>query len=336
MSEQEFEAYLDLLARMLKLTPTQRDAIAHELRDHMEDRLEELQARGVPRDEAVRLALDEFGDANVLASEFTSIAKQRNRRRMMQTTFGTLAACAAIALSISFLLPNNQQGSPLQPVADAQAGGREGSGGGGGSFERPGILDEGFGGGGAALFAEAIPVYDIHVVDCTDLLPPRNEDGMDLLRRTAALARAVEQTVGSALPAGSGFIKVEAFEEFLIITANAEAYDRAQNLLNQIEEHVTERENLRRAQREAQAERDAFRVREQQAQAERQLRNAQAQALQDEIDMLTRQLQLMFERYSPSHQDVVEMETRLELLHEELNRLLVPGDAGAERFERGG
>ena len=335
MSEQEFEAYLDLLARMLKLTPKQRDAIAHELRDHMEDRLEELQARGVPRDEAVRLALDEFGDANVLASDFTSIAKQRNRRRMMQTTFGTLAACAAIALSISFLMPSNQQGSPLQPVADAQAGGREGGGGGGGGFERPGILDEGFGGAESPP-AEAIPVYDIHVVDCTDLLPPRNEDGMDLLRRTAALARAVEQTVSSALPAGSGFIKVEAFEEFLIITANAEAYDRAQILLNQIEQHVTERENLRRAQRQAQAERDALRVREQQAQAERQRRNAQAQAVQDEIDMLTRQLQLMFERYSPGHQDVVEMETRLELLHEELNRLLVPGDAGADRFERGG
>ena len=39
MSEHEFEAYLNLLARTLRLSDAQREQIAGELRDHLEARL---------------------------------------------------------------------------------------------------------------------------------------------------------------------------------------------------------------------------------------------------------------------------------------------------------
>jgi hypothetical protein len=64
MPEREFELYLSVLSRMLRLNEQQRDAISDELRDHMEERFEELVRSGMNRDDAIRQALDEFGDAD--------------------------------------------------------------------------------------------------------------------------------------------------------------------------------------------------------------------------------------------------------------------------------
>jgi hypothetical protein len=52
MSQQEFENYLALLTRLLRISPRERDRVAGEFRSHMEDRLDDLLGRGVPRDEA--------------------------------------------------------------------------------------------------------------------------------------------------------------------------------------------------------------------------------------------------------------------------------------------
>ena len=73
MSEQEFESYLRLLGRLLRLSDEQREAIRHELEDHMAERLAELLERGYTRDEAVATALDEFGDAAALASDSPAV-----------------------------------------------------------------------------------------------------------------------------------------------------------------------------------------------------------------------------------------------------------------------
>ena len=44
MSQQEFDTYLSLLCRLLRIGPQQREQVAEEFRAHMEDRLEELLA----------------------------------------------------------------------------------------------------------------------------------------------------------------------------------------------------------------------------------------------------------------------------------------------------
>ncbi len=81
MSEQEFEDYLILLSRFLGLSPDQRESIAEELRDHMHQRLEVLQRLGIPRNEAVREALAEFGDASRLASELSHLANRKQQKK---------------------------------------------------------------------------------------------------------------------------------------------------------------------------------------------------------------------------------------------------------------
>src|SRR5579859_4000421 len=103
MSEQEFELYLKLLSRCLNLTAAQREQISDELRDHLAERLEELARAGVPREKAVMQALDEFGDAAVLAGHFTSIARLKRRRLIMRLSLGSVAVLAsAILIAIAF------------------------------------------------------------------------------------------------------------------------------------------------------------------------------------------------------------------------------------------
>lgn len=116
MSEREFESYLRLLSRFLKFSTEQREAVARELRGHMEERLEELLERGYTRDEATQLALDEFGDAAILANQFGRIG--RRRRWIMRTTTATVTIAATILL-VSFLMPERRALVPAPPFSMA-------------------------------------------------------------------------------------------------------------------------------------------------------------------------------------------------------------------------
>jgi len=71
----------------------------------MEERLEDLLARGYTREDAVNTVLDDFGDAAALAGEFGRIGTRR--RWIMRTTAGIFGIAAAVLL-VSFLLPENR------------------------------------------------------------------------------------------------------------------------------------------------------------------------------------------------------------------------------------
>src|ERR1700689_4207820 len=118
MSEQEFELYLKLLSRCLSLTSGQREQIADELRDHLEERLEELARAGVPREKAVVQALDEFGDAAVLAGDFATIARLKRRRFLMRLSLGSVGVLtAALLVAYAFWPENRAVRGPERVVA---------------------------------------------------------------------------------------------------------------------------------------------------------------------------------------------------------------------------
>src|SRR5262245_46979043 len=123
MTDHEFNNYLTLLAGLLRLGEKQRRAIAEELRGHLEDRLEELLARGVPREEAVQRALAEFGDAAGLAAQFATISRGRRQRWLMRVTTFSAAAMVLIAAGIVTFWPGRNAGPGLA-AAIAQAPGR--------------------------------------------------------------------------------------------------------------------------------------------------------------------------------------------------------------------
>src|SRR5690349_9486303 len=104
MSDHDFDIYLSLIAKLLKLSPAQRSAIADELRDHLEQRLEELLTDGLTRPQAVATALEEFGDAAALAARFTHIATQHRRRLIMRYTLASLATLALAATVVMTIL----------------------------------------------------------------------------------------------------------------------------------------------------------------------------------------------------------------------------------------
>lgn len=107
MSEMDFEAYLALLSRFLRLNVKQREDIRRELRAHLEDAIEAEIADGATRDEAVLRVLDDFGDAAELAARFSSVG--RKQRWIMK---GTMAA-ACIGLCVFLFNMFSPQAPPL-------------------------------------------------------------------------------------------------------------------------------------------------------------------------------------------------------------------------------
>lgn len=119
MPEHEFELYLSLLAKMLRLDAGQRGEITDEMRDHLEERFAELTGQGRSRDDAIRIALDEFGDAAAMAADFTHISRRKRRRLLMRLTVGSVIATTLGILLASAFWPENPV-APSLPQASAQ------------------------------------------------------------------------------------------------------------------------------------------------------------------------------------------------------------------------
>lgn len=103
MSDTDFESYLDLLSRFLRLNRRQREDIRRELRAHLEDAIEDEMSGGVSRRQALRHVLDDFGDAAELAARFSKL--ERRRRWLMQGTVA--AACIGfLVLAINIFSPD--------------------------------------------------------------------------------------------------------------------------------------------------------------------------------------------------------------------------------------
>jgi hypothetical protein len=117
MSQQEFDTYLALLCRLLRIAPQQREQVAEEFRAHMEDRLEELLAKGMDREAAVKTVLEEFGDAAGLAAQIASISQGRRKRWIMRIGTVSVVGLAAAVLVAVALWPEGAQVKAPQVVA---------------------------------------------------------------------------------------------------------------------------------------------------------------------------------------------------------------------------
>ena len=116
MSDQEFERYLRLLGGLLRLDAGQRLAISRELRDHLEERLEELLQDGHTREQAIELAIAEFGDAAGLASQFVEISRMRRARRWRRVSMASAIPLAAGLLLAWAMWPQQARIPFAQPL----------------------------------------------------------------------------------------------------------------------------------------------------------------------------------------------------------------------------
>src|SRR5438477_10589701 len=121
MSYRDFDNYLTLLASFMRLSGKQRDAIGQELRSHPEDRLDELAASGVSRDEAVKQALAEFGDAAGLAGQVGAISWNRKRRWLVRLMTLSVAATLLIAAGLGIFWPGRNAAPAVGATTGQQA-----------------------------------------------------------------------------------------------------------------------------------------------------------------------------------------------------------------------
>ncbi len=108
------DAWLDVLASMLRVKADERDAIVDELRDHLTRRMFDRMLAGRHEDDAALDALRELGDAASVARQYTKHDAHFSRRRTMMT-YGALGlGAAATALSVTVL--TSSVGDVASPV----------------------------------------------------------------------------------------------------------------------------------------------------------------------------------------------------------------------------
>ena len=118
MSDSEFENYIALIGKLLQLNRNQGDQIASELQDHLDMRISDLETSGVDRQQAIKQALEEFGDAAVMAKNFNKVTLHKRKRWMMRfVTFSIAGSFAAVVLMMAMWPDNARFGAPGQAIA---------------------------------------------------------------------------------------------------------------------------------------------------------------------------------------------------------------------------
>lgn len=118
MPEQEFEIYLTVLSKLLRLSPAQKAAISDELRDHLEQRLADLLQAGTSREEAIQIAMNEFGDVTGLALDMTQVSRTPMKKIVVRSTIAASVTAAAIVVWVSMFAPEHRIAAP--PTIQAQ------------------------------------------------------------------------------------------------------------------------------------------------------------------------------------------------------------------------
>ncbi len=106
LTHQEFENWLTLVKDQLQLGEARSRELCEELQDHFELAVAELVESGVDEPSAVVLAIEEFGDADVVATNLRNVLNQNRKRWMMNTGKMTFAAVGVVCLVAMFLWPN--------------------------------------------------------------------------------------------------------------------------------------------------------------------------------------------------------------------------------------
>ncbi len=123
MSNEEFETYVALMGKLLQLTPEQREQISGELQDHLQMRVADLVEDGMTKSDAVKQAVEEFGDAAVMAKNFQTVLNLKRRRWMMRfATISMAGAFLAAVLTMAMWPDNSRFGSPNKSLAQVEEG----------------------------------------------------------------------------------------------------------------------------------------------------------------------------------------------------------------------
>ena len=118
MSNEELEVYVGLVAKLMQLSPEQRELISGELQDHLQLRVEDLMNEGASKSDAISQAVKEFGDAAVMAKNFQTVHNLKRRRWTMRFMTFSIAGSFLVAVLTMAMWPQDARfGSPSRSVA---------------------------------------------------------------------------------------------------------------------------------------------------------------------------------------------------------------------------
>ena len=124
MSDKEFENYVALIGKLLQLRRDERELIAQELQDHLQMRIADLKSDGVSREAAVSQALEEFGDAAVMAKNFQTVLELKRRRWVMRFATLSIAGVFLVAILAMAMWPGDARfGAPGTGLAQGNGAG---------------------------------------------------------------------------------------------------------------------------------------------------------------------------------------------------------------------
>jgi hypothetical protein len=129
VTDRDFDNYLALLSGMLRLRRSQRTSIAGELRDHLIEHVAHLESTGISHEEAVRKALEEFGDAAALAANFSALVGMRRRRLIMRCTIGTTVVMTGLVVALLAFRPGVVDDPNVAQAQNNQKAGKNSDGG---------------------------------------------------------------------------------------------------------------------------------------------------------------------------------------------------------------
>lgn len=114
MSKRDFDARLQVLCRLLKLDSEQAAAVSRDLRQQLDQRVEEIVRTGKPRSDAIDQAIEEFGDAAGMAADLTRVSQRLIRRWV---TGATLVSAVALTVALGAVLMLEWRSLPVAQVA---------------------------------------------------------------------------------------------------------------------------------------------------------------------------------------------------------------------------
>jgi len=112
-ADEQIRSWLEVLSRLLPVGEARRTAIRDELQEHLHERVRDLMVGGRDEGEAVRLAIDELGEAAELARRYQCAGRTRSRRILMNLTMLGVGAGVVLAGVVAYS-PN---ASSIRPVA---------------------------------------------------------------------------------------------------------------------------------------------------------------------------------------------------------------------------
>ncbi len=114
MSKHDFDARLQVLCRLLKLNSEQAAAVSRDLRQQLDQRVEEVVRTGKPRSDAIDQAIEEFGDAAGMAADLTRVSQLLIRRWVIGAT---LVSAVALAVALGAVMMLEWRRLPVAQVA---------------------------------------------------------------------------------------------------------------------------------------------------------------------------------------------------------------------------